>query len=203
MKSKQTLLALSLFAVMIAGCSKKTEEAASDASASTDSSMQQQIAVDSSANMEAAATADVAAPSPAYGTAENTENYQKLESNAVKSVAQQPVSTFSADVDTGSYTNVRRFLMGEQTLPPVDAVRVEEMINYFDYQYPQAIGAHPFAVSTETVDSPWKSNAKIIKIGIKAKDIDPKNLPAANLVFLVDVSGSMDEPNKLPLVKKR
>lgn len=202
MKSKQTLLALSLFAVMIAGCSKKTEEAASDASASTDSSMQQQIAVDSSANMEAAATADVAAPSPAYGTAENTENYQKLESNAVKSVAQQPVSTFSADVDTGSYTNVRRFLMGEQTLPPVDAVRVEEMINYFDYQYPQAIGAHPFAVSTETVDSPWKSNAKIIKIGIKAKDIDPKNLPAANLVFLVDVSGSMDEPNKLPLVKK-
>ena len=201
MKSKQSLLAISLFAVMIAGCSKKSEEAASDASVSAEYSTEQ-VAVDASADMEAAATADVAATSPVVGSAENTENYQKVETNSVKSVAQQPISTFSADVDTGSYTNVRRFLVQDRSLPPVDAVRVEEMINYFDYQYPQATGVHPFAVSSETVDSPWQANAKVIKIGIKAKDSDQQNLPAANLVFLVDVSGSMNEPNKLPLVKK-
>ncbi|AXQ23072.1 VWA domain-containing protein [Acinetobacter wuhouensis] len=201
MKSKQSLLALSLFAVMIAGCSKKSEEAASDAAVSAEYSTEQ-VAVDASTDMEAAATADVAATSPVVGSAENMENYQKVETNSVKSVAQQPISTFSADVDTGSYTNVRRFLVQDRSLPPVDAVRVEEMINYFDYQYPQATGVHPFAVSSETVDSPWQPNAKVIKIGIKAKDIDQQNLPAANLVFLVDVSGSMNEPNKLPLVKK-
>ena len=87
-------------------------------------------------------------------------------------------------------------------MPPVDAIRVEEMINYFDYQYPQPVGIHPFSVTTETVDSPWKENAKLIKIGIQAKDLSVKQLPAANLVFLVDVSGSMDDPDKLPLVKQ-
>ena len=132
---------------------------------------------------------------------QNTEKYQENEINPVKSVAQEAVSTFSIDVDTGSYSNVRRYLNNNGQLPPVDAVRIEELINYFNYDYPLPVGLHPFSVSTETVDSPWKKNAKIIKIGIKAKDIDPKNLPAANLVFLVDVSGSMDDPNKLPLVK--
>lgn len=133
---------------------------------------------------------------------QNTEKYQENEINPVKSVAQEAVSTFSIDVDTGSYANVRRFLDNEGRLPPVDAVRIEELINYFNYDYPLPTGEHPFSVSTETVDSPWNSNAKIIKIGIKAKDVDPKNLPAANLVFLVDISGSMDNENKLPLVKK-
>ena len=144
----------------------------------------------------------VPSPSAQYGTQENTEKYQKLETNTVKNVVQAPVSTFSIDVDTGSYANVRRFLKTEGQLPPADAVRVEELINYFNYHYPQPTGSHPFSVNTETVDSPWHANAKIIKIGIKAKDIDQKKLPPANLVFLVDVSGSMDEENKLPLVKK-
>ncbi|OTG65485.1 vWA domain-containing protein [Acinetobacter silvestris] len=139
---------------------------------------------------------------PVPNLIENTEKYQKIETNTVKRVAQEPISTFSVDVDTGSYANVRRYLQIEKQLPPVDAVRVEELINYFDYHYPQPKGAHPFSVHTETVDSPWQPQAKIIKIGIKARDIDPKKLPAANLVFLVDVSGSMDDPNKLPLVKK-
>ncbi|MFC1395105.1 VWA domain-containing protein [Acinetobacter junii] len=131
----------------------------------------------------------------------NTEKYQKNEVNPVHRVAEQAVSTFSIDVDTGSYTNTRRFL-NDGRLPPVDAIRVEEMINYFDYQYPQPVGIHPFSVTTETVDSPWKENAKLIKIGIQAKDLSVKQLPAANLVFLVDVSGSMDDPDKLPLVKQ-
>lgn len=133
---------------------------------------------------------------------ENTENYQKIETNPVYVVAQQPVSTFSVDVDTGSYSNVRRFLTHEGQLPPVDAVRIEEMVNYFNYDYPNPTRQHPFSVNTEVVNSPWQPNAKIIKIGIKAKDLEMKQLPAANLVFLVDVSGSMDAENKLPLVKK-
>ena len=152
-------------------------------------------------------------PAPALKTAayehaqllvENTENYQKIETNPVHSVAQQPISTFSIDVDTGSYSNVRRFLLQNGQLPPVDAVRIEEMVNYFNYDYPNptAKSQHPFSVNTETVDSPWQPNAKIIRIGIKAKDLQAQQLPPANLVFLIDVSGSMDAENKLPLVKK-
>ncbi|EKU56549.1 putative uncharacterized protein YfbK [Acinetobacter sp. WC-323] len=132
---------------------------------------------------------------------QNTEKYQNNEVNPVHRVADQAVSTFSIDVDTGSYSNTRRFL-NDGRLPPVDAVRAEEMINYFDYQYPQPNSIHPFSVTTETVDSPWKQNAKLIKIGIQAKDLSTKQLPPANLVFLVDVSGSMDAADKLPLVKQ-
>lgn len=132
---------------------------------------------------------------------QNTEKYQNNEVNPVHRVADQAVSTFSIDVDTGSYTNTRRFL-NDGRLPPVDAVRAEEMINYFDYQYPQPNSIHPFSVTTEIVDSPWKQNAKLIKIGIQAKDLSTKQLPPANLVFLVDVSGSMDAADKLPLVKQ-
>ncbi|AOA57737.1 vWA domain-containing protein [Acinetobacter larvae] len=133
---------------------------------------------------------------------ENTERYQKNTINPVHRVAEQAVSTFSIDVDTGSYSNVRRYLESNGRLPPVDAVRIEEMINYFDYDYPLPVGQHPFAVHTETVDSPWHKQAKLIKIGIQAKNIASKDLPAANLVFLVDVSGSMSSDDKLPLVKK-
>lgn len=133
--------------------------------------------------------------------AENTERYQDQPDQPVKSVAQEPVSTFSIDVDTGSYANVRRFLTnGEQ--PPKDAVRIEEIVNYFPYNYPLPIDDRPFAVHTETIDSPWQPEAKLIKIGIQAQDSAKKDLPPANLVFLVDVSGSMNEENKLPLVQK-
>lgn len=131
----------------------------------------------------------------------NTERYQKQPDQPVKAVAQEPVSTFSIDVDTGSYANVRRFL-NDGGLPPEDAVRIEEIINYFPYNYPLPTGTHPFAIHTQTVDSPWQPEAKLIKIGIQAQDLAKKELPPANLVFLVDVSGSMDEPDKLPLVKK-
>lgn len=132
---------------------------------------------------------------------QDTEKYQKNEVNPVHRVTDQAVSTFSIDVDTGSYTNTRRFL-NDGRLPPVDAVRIEEMINYFDYQYPQPNGVHPFSVTTETVDSPWKEYAKLIRIGIQAKDLALQQLPPANLVFLVDVSGSMSAADKLPLVKQ-
>ena len=99
----------------------------------------------------------------------DTERYQKQPENPVKAVAQEPVSTFSIDVDTGSYANVRRFLNNGR-LPPKDAVRIEEIVNYFPYSYPLPQDGRPFAVHTQTVDSPWQSEAKLIKIGIQAQD---------------------------------
>ncbi|MGF6148566.1 Mg-chelatase subunit ChlD [Kingella potus] len=147
-----------------------------------------------------------AAPSIAYAAEArlpnaDTERYQKQPENPVKAVAQDPVSTFSIDVDTGSYANVRRFLNNGR-LPPKDAVRIEEIVNYFPYSYPLPQDGRPFAVHTQAVDSPWQNGAKLIKIGIQAQDLAKKDLPPANLVFLVDVSGSMNAPDKLPLVKK-
>ncbi|MCP2039507.1 Ca-activated chloride channel family protein [Neisseria sp. HSC-16F19] len=131
---------------------------------------------------------------------QDTERYGQIDTNPVQAVAQQPVSTFSIDVDTGSYANSRRFLNNGR-LPPADAVRIEELVNYFDYDYALPADGKPFAVHTETVDSPWQPHAKLIKIGIKAHDLAKNQRPRANLVFLVDVSGSMNSENKLPLVK--
>ena len=128
---------------------------------------------------------------------QNTAKYQHLDSNPVYSVAKTPVSTFSIDVDTGSYSNVRHFLNNGH-LPPADAVRAEEMINYFSYQYKTPTDAKPFAVSSSVVDSPWKPEAKVIR---KGKEITTEALPPANLVFLIDVSGSMYGEEKLGLAK--
>jgi Ca-activated chloride channel family protein len=138
---------------------------------------------------------------PVYAQPTNTERYQHLDDNPVRLAAEQPVSTFSIDVDTGAYANVRRFLHAGQ-LPPQDAVRVEEMINYFDYQYaPPATRETPFRVATELAPAPWNSQALLLKIGIKGFEVAPDDRPAANLVFLIDVSGSMQTPDKLPLLK--
>ena len=138
------------------------------------------------------------------GTAEapNRERYAHSDANPVHRVSDAPVSTFSIDVDTGSYSNVRRMITREGRLPPADAVRVEEILNYFSYGYPLPQDGKPFAVHTQTVDSPWKADAKLIRIAIQAADLAPDKRPPANLVFLIDTSGSMVEPDKLPLVKK-
>ena len=138
------------------------------------------------------------------GTAEapNRERYAHSDANPVHRVSDAPVSTFSIDVDTGSYSNVRRMLTREGRLPPADAVRVEEILNYFAYGYPLPQDGKPFAVHTQTVDSPWKADAKLIRIAIQAADLAPDKRPPANLVFLIDTSGSMNDPDKLPLVKK-
>lgn len=133
-------------------------------------------------------------------TASGEERYQPFEGNPIRSVVEHPVSTFSVDVDTGSYSNVRRFLNAGQ-VPPADAVRVEELINYFDYGYarpndPEA----PFAVTTEVAPTPWNPDSYLLQVGIKGYDIDRVSRPPANLVFLVDVSGSMHSKDKLPLL---
>lgn len=135
---------------------------------------------------------------------EDRERYAALAEHGVIAAAEQPFSTFSIDVDTGSYANIRRML-NEGRLPPADAVRVEEMVNYFPYRYDEPATVHgtraPFGVTTEVAASPWNHDALLVRIGIKAFDQPRSTLPHANLVFLVDVSGSMDEPNKLPLLK--
>ncbi|WP_439125358.1 MAG: YfbK domain-containing protein [Pseudomonas rhizophila] len=132
--------------------------------------------------------------------AEPREQYEKLPDNPIHSVAQTPVSTFSVDVDTGSYANVRRFL-NQGSLPPEGAVRLEEMVNYFPYDYAVPTDGSPFGVTTEVAPSPWNPHTRLLRIGIKASDRAVADLAPANLVFLVDVSGSMDRREGLPLVK--
>lgn len=130
----------------------------------------------------------------------NDESYDKITENGFQEVSANPLSTFSIDVDAASYSNVRRFLNQGQ-LPPANAVRIEEMINYFHYNYPQPEGDQPFSINTEITDAPWSKDHKLVLIGLQGKQIPMDKLPPSNIVFLVDVSGSMDEPNKLPLVK--
>jgi secreted protein with Ig-like and vWFA domain len=134
-------------------------------------------------------------------SAPNTEQYDPIHDNPFLPVSKEPLSTFSIDVDTASYANVRRFLR-EGRLPPPDAVRIEEMINYFPYHYSPPTDGAPFAVNMETAQCPWKTEHRLLRIGLKGREIDRKNRGASNLVFLLDVSGSMNEANKLPLVKE-
>lgn len=130
----------------------------------------------------------------------NREGYDKITENRFLKATDNPLSTFSIDVDAASYSNIRRFLNNSQ-LPPAGAVRIEEMVNYFKYNYPQPTNGDPFSVTTEISDAPWNKDHKLVLIGLQGKKIPTENLPPSNLVFLIDVSGSMQSPEKLPLVK--
>ena len=129
------------------------------------------------------------------------ESYDNFLENPFESPKTAPLSTFSIDVDNASYTNVRRFINNGQVVPK-DAVRVEEMVNFFKYKYPQPLRENPFSINTEYSDCPWNSNNKLVRIGLQGKIIETDNLPASNMVFLIDVSGSMSDINKLPLLKE-
>ncbi|MCX6329495.1 MAG: von Willebrand factor type A domain-containing protein [Bacteroidia bacterium] len=135
-----------------------------------------------------------------YNNNFNTEGYASINENGYKNVKNNPLSTFSIDVDNASYTNIRRFI-NNGSLPPADAVRIEEMINYFKYDYPEPNGEHPFSVYTELAICPWNGKHQLLQVGLRGKSIDKTSLPPSNLVFLIDVSGSMEDPNKLPLLK--
>ncbi len=137
------------------------------------------------------------APAPAY----NTEDYSPINENIFHAATDQPLSTFSIDVDRASYSNVRRFL-NQGMMPAPDAVRVEEMINYFDYQYKAPEGKDPVAIYTDMAICPWNTKHQLVRVALKSKQGDTRNLPASNLVFLIDVSGSMFGENRLPLVKR-
>ncbi|MET0792636.1 MAG: von Willebrand factor type A domain-containing protein, partial [Polyangiaceae bacterium] len=138
----------------------------------------------------------------AVGDAElNTENYAHVAENKFLNVADQPLSTFSIDVDTASYSNARRFL-NDGSLPPKDAIRVEEWLNYFGYDYPEPVAKEPFSVTSEVSACPWNAAHRLVRLGLKSQQISQAETPARNLVFLVDVSGSMMPANKLPLLKR-
>jgi Ca-activated chloride channel family protein len=131
----------------------------------------------------------------------NTEAYNTIDERRFVTAVANPISTFSIDVDAASYSNVRRFL-SQGTLPPKDAVRLEELVNYFPYKYADHAGRHPFAVSTEVGPCPWTPAHRLVRIGLQARHVPTRNLPPSNLVFLIDVSGSMMSPDKLPLVQQ-
>lgn len=135
-----------------------------------------------------------------YNQIENRDSYAARNENIFKSPVNSPLSTFSIDVDKASYSNIRRMINSGQKIPK-EAVKIEEMINYFDYNYPQPKGKHPFSITTEIITTPWNKNTQLVRIGLKGKEYKQENLPASNLTFLIDVSGSMSDQNKLPLLK--
>ncbi|MDY0280812.1 MAG: VWA domain-containing protein [Salinivirgaceae bacterium] len=155
------------------------------------------------AMMAPAEAAPLAMPprQPASPAEFNTEGYDRVTENPFLDVLKNPLSTFSIDVDTASYTNVRRFITNG-SLPPPDAVRIEEMVNYFDYDYPQPGKGEPFSFTTELTGAPWQPGNQLLLIGLQGVKIPMDDLPPANLVFLIDVSGSMSDENKLPLLIK-
>ncbi|PNQ72915.1 VWA domain-containing protein [Hanstruepera neustonica] len=128
------------------------------------------------------------------------ESYKGIVENQFKNVMTSPYSTFSIDVDKASYSNIRRMINNGQEIP-IDAVKIEEMINYFSYQYPQPTDNHPFSINTEFIQTPWNSDTQLLRIGLQGKTYLNEDLPPSNLTFLIDVSGSMSSPNKLPLLK--
>ncbi|QDV32995.1 von Willebrand factor [Tautonia plasticadhaerens] len=134
----------------------------------------------------------------------NTESYARIDDNPFIRAAEEPLSTFSVDVDTASYANVRRFLASQRMLPPPDAVRIEELINYFvyDLQAPSEGDPHPFSVEVEVTRCPWDADHRLARIGVKGREVERDARATSNLVFLLDVSGSMDSPDKLPLLKR-
>ncbi|MEP9360125.1 VWA domain-containing protein [Sphingomonas sp. KR3-1] len=174
------LISVALPALLLAGCNSREGTSASYPSGP----------------QEMAEAADTAAVDP------GAERYAKNDISPIRAVAQAPVSTFAVDVDTASYANVRRFLTQGQ-MPPRDAVRAEELVNYFRYDYPapETRGA-PFSITTDVAQTPWNPETRLLRIGLRGYDLGRTQRPPANLVFLVDVSGSMDAPDKLPLVKR-
>lgn len=205
---KPTLLSLIIAQSLLTACSPSPSTSRDTSPATPVIAQPTPVVAAPAMMMEAAAMSKMARYSPIMPMPipqDNSEKYQHLAANPIHQTATDAVATFSIDTDTGSYANVRRFLNNGQ-LPPTDAVRIEELINYFNYDFSQAkrLANAPFLVSTETVAAPWRTANRIIKVAIKADDptiTKQSALPPANLVFLVDVSGSMSDNDKLPLVK--
>jgi len=131
----------------------------------------------------------------------NSETYSTITENTFQATSEKPISTFSIDVDHASYSNTRRYIKGG-SLPPVDAIRVEEFINYFTYDYPQPKNDDSFSINTSVSTCPWNKEHLLVQIGLQGKKVDYDKLPKSNIVFLIDASGSMEDANKLPLLKK-
>ncbi|MCP5432037.1 MAG: VWA domain-containing protein [Alphaproteobacteria bacterium] len=203
----QSILALALLGLIavMPSCARDTQEASGPA----EGKAAEKLAAPASPPAPSAAMAydaarmgGLVASAAMPEEALDREEYPHADPNPVKVAAEEPVSTFSVDVDTASYAVMRRFL-NDGRLPPSDAVRVEELVNYFDYDYPAAESLEaPFRVTTRLYPAPWKAGAEILQIGIKGYEVTAKDVPPLNLVLLLDTSGSMDSPDKLPLLKK-
>jgi Ca-activated chloride channel homolog len=214
MKSSSSMVLAALLLLLSIACNQKTGRPMKEKSVKTEeldeSSLSREVTPSptvgharQSQDLKKMKSPEVAGkrPDPAAADHEmNTEDYDHIEENRFLSSLQNPLSTFSIDVDEASYSNIRRYITGG-ALPPAGAVRIEEMINYFHYHYPQPVGQDPFSVNTEIASCPWNPAHQLALIGLQGKQIPVDQLPNANLVFLIDVSGSMDEPAKLPLVK--
>lgn len=198
-------------ALMVAACGDPSHrhnsgEKVSIVNSEPDEVMEEEVEItsDEAALMEpsANATSKMILSSPPPPQQRNAETYKEIKENSFVTVAQQPVTTFSADVDRAAYANVRR-IIGYGQIPSKDAVRIEEMVNYFDYDYPapEEGSVSPLRVSPELAPAPWNPNHLLLRIGLQAKKIDLAQAPPSNIVFLIDVSGSMDEENKLPLLQ--
>lgn len=198
-----SLLVLAALALLAASCATMERDDVNAPKANGGQTAEQLASTNSatananvSVNMSGAATESA----PPDQESARGESYTRIDENPFLEAARAPLSTFSIDVDTASYSNTRRFL-SEGRLPPKDAVRIEELINYFPYDYPQPAGSAPFSVTAEVADCPWNAQHKLVHIGLQGRKISTEDMPPANLVFLIDVSGSMNEPRKLPLVK--
>ena len=198
---------LLIFSILFNACSSASNQTAnSNRAATTDVALNQPstTTLSNSTITTNTAGAPTAMKSRADASEEekpSSERYAEINENPFLEAARAPLSTFSIDVDTASYSNVRRFLNDGQ-MPPKDAVRTEELINYFEYDYPQPVGDVPFSVTTEAAACPWNQNHRIVSVGLQGKKVSLDNVPPSNLVFLLDVSGSMNEQNKLPLLKQ-
>ncbi len=196
MRAQVSICAAVAFLIIAVGCGTNHQSESGSVVSYQESSPASGLAMPASESAEADrfAVEERLTPKP------NTEAYEFLVENRFLSPLKNPLSTFSIDVDTASYANVRRFL-NDNVLPPPGAVRVEELVNYFKYDYAPPEGEHPFSVNMEIARCPWQRNHWLARVGLKGLEIDRQQKPATNLVFLLDVSGSMNSPNKLPLVK--
>lgn len=203
-KVLSAILVMSLLGASISGCGTKRASIPSEnmAAATTAAAAitEAAIAMDEAGGMEELSPLQRTSQ-PKMDVDFNAEEYKNIVENGFKSVAQYPLSTFSADVDTAAYSNVRRMIESGDQIPE-DAVRIEEMINYFRYDYPEPGGDAPLSVTTELSACPWNPDSQLLLIGVKAEEIDFENRPLSNFVFLLDVSGSMYSADKLPLVQK-
>jgi Ca-activated chloride channel homolog len=198
---KLSIATVLLYSVVFSACSSQSSQISNTSSNAVDYSKTQPYSQSPVSSNSTATQGAVDRKAESFDGATNGERYAKIEENPFLETVRAPLSTFSIDVDTASYSNVRRFL-NEGSLPPKDAVRIEELVNYFEYDYPQPSGDVPFSVNTEVAACPWNANHKIVQIGLQGKKVSLDNVPPSNLVFLLDVSGSMNSPDKLPLLKQ-
>lgn len=196
---KILIAAFLLYSVILSGCADKSGTVSSNKAAS--SAPNEEYQTKSAANTSSLNSAPLRKADMDDEKSTNGERYAEISENPFLETVRAPLSTFSIDVDTASYSNVRRYLNDGQ-LPPKDAVRIEELVNYFEYDYPQPVGNVPFSVNTEVAVCPWNTKHKIVQIGLQGKKVSLDNVPPSNLVFLLDVSGSMNSPDKLPLLKQ-